>query len=39
MSARILPRYESAGLMKYFDGAAADALSGEQMISDLDRAA
>jgi hypothetical protein len=39
MSARILPRYESAGLMKYFDGAAADTLSGEQMISDLDRAA
>ena len=34
-----VPRYESAGLMKYFGGAAADKLSGEAMIADLDRAA
>ena len=39
MSARILPRYERAGLMKYFTGAAADTLTGEQMIGELDRAA
>lgn len=36
MSARILPRYEQQGLMQYFGGAAADRLSGEQMIRDLD---
>ena len=39
MSARILPRYEKVGLMKYFGGVAADKLSGEQMIGELDRAA
>jgi hypothetical protein len=37
MSPRILPHYERVGLMKYFDGAAADKLTGEQMIKDLDR--
>ena len=36
MSPRILPKYEQAGLMKYFTGVAADRLSGEQMIRDLD---
>ena len=36
MSPRILPKYEAAGLMQYFAGAAADRLSGEQMIRDLD---
>ena len=39
MSARILPRYEKVGLMQYFGGVAADKLSGEQMIGELDRAA
>jgi hypothetical protein len=36
MSPRILPRYEQVGLMKFYDGAAADKLSGPQMIRDLD---
>jgi hypothetical protein len=36
MSPRVLPRYEKTGLMQYFGGAAADRLSGEQMIHDLD---
>ena len=39
MSERILPRYEQVGLMKYFGGAAAPELTGEQMIRELDRAA
>jgi hypothetical protein len=39
MSPRIVPHYERAGLMRYFGGVAADKLSGEQMIRDLDRAA
>lgn len=38
MSARVLPRYERAGLMTYFGGASADQLTAEQMIQDLDRA-
>ena len=36
MSPRILPKYEQAGLLKYFSGVAADRLTGEQMIRDLD---
>lgn len=39
MTPRILPHYERVGLMQYFGGDAADKLSGEQLISDLDRAA
>ena len=39
MSARIQPHYERVGLMRYFDGAAADKLSGEQLIRELDSAA
>jgi hypothetical protein len=39
MSPRILPHYDRVGLMKYFDGVAADKLTGEQMIRDLDRTA
>jgi hypothetical protein len=39
LSDRIMPRYEQVGLMKYFGGAAADQLSGQKMIADLDRAA
>jgi hypothetical protein len=36
MSPRILPKYEKTGLMEYFGGTAADRLSGEQMIKELD---
>ncbi|HPH26267.1 MAG TPA: ferritin-like domain-containing protein [Pseudomonadota bacterium] len=36
LSKRILPSYEKAGLMQYFGGAAADKLTGEQMIHELD---
>jgi hypothetical protein len=39
LSPRILPAYERAGLAQYFDGLAADKLTGDQMIQDLDRAA
>ncbi len=38
LSPRIVPHYESAGLMKYSRGAAADVLTGEQMVRELDRA-
>ena len=37
MTPRVLPHYEKAGLMQYFGGAAADQLTGEQMIHDLDQ--
>ena len=36
MSERILPYYDKAGLLQYFDGLAADHLTAEQLISDLD---
>jgi hypothetical protein len=36
MSPRILPMYEKTGLLAYFGGVAADRLSGEQMITELD---
>jgi hypothetical protein len=36
MSPRVLPRYEEAGLMRYFGGAAADRLSAEQLLTDPD---
>ena len=39
LSDRIMPRYDQVGLMKYFGGAAADQLSAQKMIADLDRAA
>ena len=39
MTARVLPRYEKVGLMKYFGGVAAPEITGAQMIADLDRAA
>jgi len=39
MSPRIQPAYERAGLMQYFHGAAADRITGQQMISELDAAA
>lgn len=38
LSPRVVPRYEQAGLMGYYTGAAADQLTGEQLIRDLDRA-
>ncbi|MCB0138019.1 MAG: hypothetical protein KDD75_23140, partial [Caldilineaceae bacterium] len=36
LSDRIRPAYEEVGLGKYFDGAAADQISGDQMLSELD---
>lgn len=39
MSPRIQPAYERVGLMRYFHGAAADQISGDQMIRELDAAA
>jgi hypothetical protein len=38
MSPRILPHYERVGLMQYFGGAAADKISGESMIRELQAA-
>ena len=38
LSDRIKPHYERAGLMKYYDGASASQLSGDQMLADLDAA-
>jgi hypothetical protein len=35
MSPRVIPHYERVGLMKYFGGKAADRLSGEQLLADL----
>ncbi len=39
LSPRILPHYERVGLTKYIAGPAANMLTGEQMIRDLDRVA
>lgn len=39
MSPRILPHYEREGLMKFFGGASAMELTGEQLIQGLDQAA
>jgi hypothetical protein len=39
LSARIMGRYEEVGLLEYFGGAAADKITGDQMIRDLDAAA
>ena len=36
MSERIIPHYDRVGLMKYFGGKSADAISGEEMIAELD---
>ncbi|EYF00633.1 ferritin-like domain-containing protein [Chondromyces apiculatus] len=33
LSPRVMPRYEEAGLMQYFGGAAADKLTAEQLLS------
>ena len=38
LSERIMPYYEKVGLMQYFDGVAADDLSAEQMLRELDGA-
>jgi len=37
LSERIKPHYERVGLMRYFEGKAADELSGDQLLEDLDR--
>jgi hypothetical protein len=37
LSPRIIPQYERAGLMKFYNGVAADQVTGEQMIIELDR--
>jgi hypothetical protein len=39
LSPRILPHYERVGLTKYIKGPAANMLTGEQMIRELDRVA
>jgi len=39
LTPRIMPAYERVGLMRYFGGAAADRLTGEQMIQELEQAA
>lgn len=39
MSPRILAHYERVGLMEYFGGVAADKVTGEQMIRELDEQA
>jgi len=39
LSDRVRSRYDEVGLMKYFDGVAADEISGEQMIASLDAGA
>ncbi|MBW2454129.1 MAG: ferritin-like domain-containing protein [Deltaproteobacteria bacterium] len=36
MSPRIQPAYEKVGMMRYFDLASADQLSGEQLVAELD---
>lgn len=38
LSPRIIPHYEKVGLMKYFGGLAANKISGEQMLKELDAA-
>ena len=39
LSPRIRGHYDAVGLLRYMDGAAADQLSGDRMLADLDRAA
>ena len=39
LSDRIRPHYERVGLGKYFTGLAADQLTGDQMLAELDAAA
>jgi hypothetical protein len=39
LTPRIVPRYEEVGLMQYFGGDAADKITGQGMIAELDRAA
>ena len=39
LSPRIMPHYERVGLARYFDGRAADTLTAEEMLNDLDVAA
>ncbi len=39
LTPRVMPHYDAAGLLEYMHGAAADKLTGEQMIRELDQAA
>jgi hypothetical protein len=39
LTPRIMPHYERVGLARYFDGRAADSLTAEEMLNDLDVAA
>jgi hypothetical protein len=39
LTPRIMPHYERVGLARYFDGRAADTLTAEEMLNDLDVAA
>ena len=39
LSPRIIPHYERVGLAAYMGGLAADAITGDQMIAELERAA
>ena len=39
LTPRIIPHYEKVGLMKYFGGSAADKLTGDQMLKELEQAA
>ncbi len=38
LTPRVMPHYDSAGLLAYMHGASADKLTGEQMIRELDAA-
>ncbi|HEY2512513.1 MAG TPA: ferritin-like domain-containing protein [Polyangiaceae bacterium] len=39
LTPRIIPRYDEVGLMQYFGGAAADQITGQGMLAELDREA
>jgi hypothetical protein len=39
LTPRMMPHYEAAGLLQYMHGAAADKITGDEMIRELDRAA
>ena len=35
MSPRIMPHYERAGLLRYYNGRSADQITGDQILADL----
>ena len=39
LTPRVMPHYEAAGLLQYMHGAAADKITGDEMIRELDRVA